>query len=276
MRAIAFVLLTAVVVVSLGTDASEDEPPSPPSAPRWRHVMFSSPSPRLGSISLVQLRYWANLGNAVLLAASAPLQWRAAGVTTLLAARSLLLSGWLSACGLLLMLREVNLPPMRRWMRRHVRFATSSRGRTAIHLFAATLAITSGGGVGVVVGVTTLSNAAFGRYVRRTLRSAKVQREFYASPPLVGGPVNSASSANDQEPVMLDGVEATQMDGEVSAHNSGAPGKRAAEVSTDAQLLVSRQRPSASGQQKHNHRDNHETETLHLDAQRRVLQFEQV
>ena len=41
---------------------------------------------------------------------------------------------------------------MRNWLRRHVRFATTTNGRSMIHLFAATLALSSGNAAGAALG----------------------------------------------------------------------------------------------------------------------------
>ena len=126
--------------------------------------------PRVGPVPITQLQRWANVGNGALLLMSAPLQWRATdGLLNAAALRSLVLSGWLSLCGVLLVMREMPLAFMRRWLRRHVRFATTTSGRSTVHLFAATLALSSGTGVGVAVGPQcTLLGASGGRDMCQT------------------------------------------------------------------------------------------------------------
>jgi hypothetical protein len=124
-----------------------------------------------------------------------PLQWQAARLTSMAALRSLALSGWLSGCGALLVLREMRVPALQRWLRRHFRFVTSSSGRQTLHLFAATLAFTSGGVVGFALGTMTLANYLFGRRVRRKVAAAKREATAAQLPPLrVAAPAEAPAS----------------------------------------------------------------------------------
>ena len=94
-----------------------------------------------------------------------------------------MLSGWLSAAGMLLVLRELPFYFVRSWLRRHVRFATTMSGRTTLHLFAATLSLVAGTLPGAVIGVATLANAAFGRHVRREMRLFNKMQQLARCPP---------------------------------------------------------------------------------------------
>ena len=99
-----------------------------------------------------------------------------------MALRGLALSSWLSGCGLLLLLREIKVPFVRQFLRRHARFATTASGRSTMHLFAATLALSSGSTASALIGLATLANFAFGRHVRKEMK------EYYratAPPPII-------------------------------------------------------------------------------------------
>lgn len=171
-------------------DESESEgPPLPPhGAPAPPPVMFASP--RVGPVALSTLHRWTSTGNGALLLASLPLQWRAAGLN-IQSLRALAISTWLSACGALLLMRELQLPMVRSWMRRHVRFATTPGGKRVMQLFGATLALTSGTASGFFIGVATVANHLFGRSVRQKIRAAKraapkVFPRLVAAPPEEG------------------------------------------------------------------------------------------
>lgn len=143
--------------------ASKSPPPPP--------IVF--PSPKLGPVALSTLHRWTSTGNGALLLVSLPMQWHATGAASLHALRALAISGWLSTCGVLLLLRELQVPAVRSWMRRHVRFATTPGGKRLLQIFGATLALTSGSPLTSLVGLATLSNFLFGRHVRKKVRSAR-------------------------------------------------------------------------------------------------------
>lgn len=154
------------------------------------------PALRLGPFTMTTLQRWSNTGNGALLLLSAPIQWRLAGGFGAVALRGLALSSWVSVCGLLLLLREIRLPWMRRFLRRHARFATTAHGKSLIHLFAATLALSSGTIAGSLLGSATLANVAFGRYVRRRARAHQRGRAP-RMPPMVEAPVADWSFGGD-------------------------------------------------------------------------------
>jgi hypothetical protein len=139
---------------STSTRPAAAPPPPTRRAPLRARPQAPRRSLRVEPVPLARVQQWTNVGNGALLLLSAPIQWRFAGGLTLAALQGLALSSWLSVCGVLLVLRELRAPFMRRFLRRHVRFATTSSGRATIHLFAATLALSSGSPAGIVVGVT--------------------------------------------------------------------------------------------------------------------------
>mmetsp|Transcript_28296 Transcript_28296/g.59474 ORF Transcript_28296/g.59474 Transcript_28296/m.59474 type:complete len:237 (+) Transcript_28296:264-974(+) len=115
----------------------------------------------------------ANIASATLLLLCAP-QALQAGVLGGGALRNVLLSSWASAFGALLMLRELRLRPVQRWMRRNFRFLTTQSGSLAVSLCASSMALASGPR-GILPGVATLGSAWFAAAVRRRakLRSRK-------------------------------------------------------------------------------------------------------
>ena len=159
----------------------------PPSSPQPSRMV-----PHFGPFPITRLQRLTNAGNGFLLMLSAPITWKFAGGVSAAALRGLALSSWLSVCGILLLLRELSFPFMRRWLRRHVRFSTTRNGRSSIHLFAATLALSTGSTVGSVLGVVTLANFAFGRFVRSRMRAARAaqqqQEQPRTLPPMVSAP----------------------------------------------------------------------------------------
>ena len=85
-------------------DESESEgPPLPPHTALHRHrscLLVVGPS------RTSTLHRWTSTGNGALLLASLPLPWRAAG-SNIQSLRALAISTWLSACGALLLMREL-------------------------------------------------------------------------------------------------------------------------------------------------------------------------
>ena len=118
---------------------------------------------------------------------STPIHWRWAGGLTAAALRGVALNGWLSVCGLLLVLRELPFPFMQQFLRRHARFATTTSGRSTMHVFAATLAFSSGSAVGALVGIATLANILFGRHVNSRMRAMRRAR-MPSFPPMMEAP----------------------------------------------------------------------------------------
>ena len=124
----------------------------------------------MSPMALRRMRMLTNAGNGAMLLISAPLQFRIAGLGGLAALRGLLLSGWLSAIGAVLLVGQLRISPVRHWLRRHFRFATTASGRTTLQVFAATIAFSSGSTGCAIVGLLTCANAYFGWHFREVLR----------------------------------------------------------------------------------------------------------
>ena len=169
---------------------------------------------------------------------SAPIQYGVSGLCNLDALRTLALSSWLSAAGALLLLRELRVPFVRAWMRRHVRFVTTHGGRTTIQFLAATLGLVAGSYSGTLVGVTTLLNYAFGRHVRKEVRVTNRLRAMSRCPPTLAAPPSEAdgggtSSSQEQEACAADGSGAVgggESDASVEADESGEACERIGEA----------------------------------------------
>ena len=151
-----------------------------------------SPRRRARTVSrakkLVKLRRWramANTASSAILLFSAPLQFRDLGTGGVAAVRKLVVSSWMSILGALLLLEQFRIPLIQRWFRRHFRFLTTSSGRTMLHLFASTIALSSGSLRCNMIGLATLINACLGWIFRRMLLNAHsfpVQPQTIAAP----------------------------------------------------------------------------------------------
>ena len=152
--------------------------------PRAGFAGFSMLSPG----QLRRLRRAADAGNGALLLLSAPMQFRIVGLGGLAAIRGLVMSFWLSLLGTLLLVDQVRLPFLRRWLRRHFRFVTTSSGRVTLQLFAATIALTSGSWSCAIAGLVTIANTGFGFHLRDAL--ARMQPPAPQMPPKIAAPTS--------------------------------------------------------------------------------------
>ena len=125
----------------------------------------------------------ANVLNGAMLTMSAPIALRAP--VGALAFRNLLLGGWLSAFGGLLLALELRVPLVQRLIRRHFRFVTSSSGRTALMLCAATMALASGPS-GALAALATTANAVYSSRLAGHEAEAR-RRQRSAHPRIDGG-----------------------------------------------------------------------------------------
>lgn len=88
-------------------------------------------------------RRMVNIANGGLLLTAAPLALRGS-LWGFALFRDALLCVWLSAFGGILILSEIQLPWVKRWLRKHLRIMTSCSGRTVLLLCAASVALASG------------------------------------------------------------------------------------------------------------------------------------
>lgn len=162
--------------------AHDQSSSSPPAPARNRSRPRRTPKFKR-SMPCIRLRVWsriADLANGAVLIMSAPLALRG-GISSLAALRSVLLGGWLSSFGALLVIVESRVPIIHRWLRRNIRILTSNSGRLLLLLCASTMSLAIGP-YGALVGLLTLANALFGYRVR--LCSPRSQRP--ARPPAHG------------------------------------------------------------------------------------------
>ena len=115
------------------------------------------------------------------------IEWLLPVMGGFMALRGLALSSWLSGCGLLLLLREIKQPygPI---PSAACALCDDRERPLTMHLFAATLALSSGSTASALIGLATLANA-FGRHVRKEMK------EYYRAtdarriiPPMVAPP----------------------------------------------------------------------------------------
>ena len=158
----------------------------------------------------------------------------------------LALSSWLSAAGVLLLLRELRVPFVRAWLRRHVRFVTTTTGRTTVQFLAATLGLVSGSYSGTLLGVATLLNYAFGRHVRREVRVANRLRSMARCPPTLAAPPHAppsgvqdregTSSAAEHEACAADGGGTANVEADGSGEAEMAEAVAEAEMAEAARV----------------------------------------
>ena len=116
--------------------ASPSAPPSPPPGGRPR-----SPGTRGAALNAMQARlqrwatsrqarHLANVANSALLLLTFPASLRG-GLLSGLALHRLLTSAWVSGFGGMLLMRELSIPPVRRWLNQHFHFLSTTSGSTA-------------------------------------------------------------------------------------------------------------------------------------------------
>ena len=175
--------------------------PQPPRAPkvgaakrsRQRGKQVAKMSPR-------HVSRMADLANGAMLLLSAPLSLRH-GIASTAAVRNVLLGGWLSSFGAIILLVESRIPFIQRWLRRDARVLTTDAGRLMLLLCAATMSVASGPS-GAVPALITLGNAYFGACVRRKHPAPKPRRPKPRAPERLEGPDGSRSEGSHVERVV--------------------------------------------------------------------------
>ncbi|KAL3917391.1 MAG: hypothetical protein SGPRY_006422 [Prymnesium sp.] len=80
----------------------------------------------------------ADQANGLMLMLSAPLALRS-GIASVTAVRNILLGGWVSGFGAMIIIVEMRIPLIQRWLRRDMRVLTTDLGRLMLLLCAATI-----------------------------------------------------------------------------------------------------------------------------------------
>ena len=181
-------------------ELQDDAPPSaPPSRPPWKRAGAASATARPRPRPAIQR--WARSANvangALLLLSGAPVALRAG----LLHAHpvNLLLGGWVSAFGVLVLMAELRLAPVQRWLRRNFGFLFSGGGRNGLLLCAASMSLAAGP-IGALPALATVANIWIGNHARSLERLRRVRMRAAA-----------AAAAQPQRlsaPVFGDGVQA--------------------------------------------------------------------